>query len=786
KNAIRYFQNDYPTENIPVLSGGKETNAFLQDIGFNIIPKQNSLSIELQKYINQYKRLITENKSYKEIYKWEAISRFKENWNLNSQDLVGMFEESFPGNNNLWSSNNYYPIAMLKGFSETNSEGVKKAFTTLFDEDQDLTDRILYYKNSMDSLLKEDNQKRGQNNKHHYQDGRTIALFLSFNEPTKYFLFKYTILKSFNEKFSLSNVRHGNVINQLLVNQEINTRVKEILLKDKELLDLHNNRLTEKAFTQDDYNLLTQDFIYSIITYLKESNKYYLVGAFWDDAEPQDQTERFLNEKFWQNGYSDKFTNIVNGVPKGAMIAIKTVDRKNNKLYIKAIGKVLNNPKNGQYLDVDWIKRYKNFIPSFSSGGFWDTITEIIDKEKINEVFFSEYDDVSTDQNYNITKKQIPLNTILYGPPGTGKTYNTIKKALEIIDGDDEKKLNWEDRRAVKELFDKRVEENRIVFTTFHQSMSYEDFIEGIKPITKKGEIRYKVKDGIFKKLCYETFFNIYSDRRIINENELFKKYNERKKIYESYTWDFESQKEFGSLDNTRAVLIIDEINRGNVSQIFGELLTTIEQDKRIGEAEALEVILPYSKEKFGVPPNLYIIGTMNTADRSVEALDTALRRRFSFEEKCPLYNLKELDFEISGNTLNSILSTINSRIEKLLDKDHQIGHSYFLNKNTSTLIESFYSSLIPLLQEYFFGDYGKIGMIMGKGFVKLKEADEQFRNSFADFECESSGDFDQKEIFSIVDYRNADHGHKLKFGQTEVDMNFEYAVKLLMNNNLE
>lgn len=175
-------------------------------------------------------------------------------------------------------------------------------------------------------------------------------------------------------------------------------------------------------------------------------------------------------------------------------------------------------------------------------------------------------------------------------------------------------------------------------------------------------------------------------------------------------------------------MLIIDEINRGNVSQIFGELITLIEEDKRLGNAEAIQVRLPYSKDSFGVPPNVYILGTMNTADRSVEALDTALRRRFSFIEMPPCYSLirtdgKAKDGIINGIDLSLLLEIINKRIEKLLDKDHMIGHSYFLNISTlNDLKSTFQNKIIPLLQEYFYGDYGKIGLVIGAGFFEINE----------------------------------------------------------------
>ena len=460
----------------------------------------------------------------------------------------------------------------------------------------------------------------------------------------------------------------------------------------------------------------------------------------------------------------------------------------------------------------------------------------------------------------------IPINLILFGPPGTGKTYNTINKALEIINEDEEKKLDWLDRKTVKNQFEERIKEGRIVFATFHQSMSYEDFIEGIKPIPPKAEtnpVIYKIQDGIFKKIAIEAskikqktieidtetqvlteelFDEFYfqfvetlvdSDEGVSNcilktpegnEFELFKNsagsvtikagrkktkmsasvvelknvlFHGKPPTYKSYEskiinkiLEEKAYKESPTDNSTKPfVLIIDEINRGNVSQIFGELITLIEEDKRIGKDEALEVTLPYSKEKFGVPSNLYIIGTMNTADRSVEAIDTALRRRFCFEEVPPRYDLKELKYEFVGIKGFEILRTLNKRIEKLLDKDHQIGHSYFMMKDSANLEEklltSIYKNIIPLLQEYFFGDFGKIGLVLGKGFIKMKEWDKNL-DSFADFDYESSSEFADREVFGIIDYRKSQTSYILKIKDKEVQMDFQKAIKLLMKLDIE
>ncbi len=298
---------------------------------------------------------------------------------------------------------------------------------------------------------------------------------------------------------------------------------------------------------------------------------------------------------------------------------------------------------------------------------FEDTEDEAMKKEKLQEI------DGRTKNNKNI---------ILYGPPGTGKTYSTINAALSIL----EPNLAYtDDRQQQKEAFDAFVHDERIYFVTFHQSFSYEDFVEGIRPNLSKtetaensGTISYSVEPGIFKKICEAA--------------------------------EETPQKPY--------VLIIDEINRGNISGIFGELITLIEPSKRIGAKEELKTVLPYSRESFGVPDNLYIIGTMNTADRSLTGLDIALRRRFTFVEMPPQPELlKEKMIVGTDISLAHILSTMNERIEVLLGRDYCLGHAPFMHLSGKVTVEElkqvFQGAIIPLLQEYFFEDWYKIHLVL-------------------------------------------------------------------------
>ena len=271
-----------------------------------------------------------------------------------------------------------------------------------------------------------------------------------------------------------------------------------------------------------------------------------------------------------------------------------------------------------------------------------------------------------------------PHNLILFGPPGTGKTF-----ALQPYLRDKNSSL-----------------------ITFHPSYSYEEFIEGIRPEVINGQISYRIRKGIFYKAClsaiqqagYGTLADCLNDAPE----------NRRQKLKRA----------------PAHYLLIDEVNRANVASVFGDLITLLEPDKRLGAENELWLTLPYSQERFGVPINLFVIGTMNTTDRSIALLDIALRRRFSFREMLPDPAILG---EVSGVDLAKLLRTINERIEYLLDRDHQIGHAYLTNVQTHTdLCNAFRDRIIPLLQEYFFNDWSKIQLVLGDNPAWSKEPDQR------------------------------------------------------------
>nr|WP_227509911.1 AAA family ATPase [Acinetobacter sp. NCu2D-2] len=421
-------------------------------------------------------------------------------------------------------------------------------------------------------------------------------------------------------------------------------------------------------------------------------------------------------------------------------------------------------------------------------------------------------DDVMTQQ---------PLNRILFGAAGTGKTFHTINHALSIIENKPLEVLEQEERTALKLRFDQYKEQGQIKFVTFHQSFSYEDFVEGIRAETDdNGQLNYDVKDGVFKEICSlakgqylqndrflyvpiefgrgykllqvtadmlelekpngnifhlskklaDFLLDAYRNKQITLKNLSDKEVIDvlgNHSILEPYlvngyntVWanliplldENPKQSQYKDSGDLPYVLIIDEINRGNISRIFGELITLIEDSKRQGAEEELSVTLPYSKEEFSVPSNVYLIGTMNSSDRSLTGLDIALRRRFTFVEMPPKPELLN-DIKVEGLNIGEMLKVINQRIEVLLDRDHCIGHANFMSLQKQPTLEHlaaiFKQKIIPQLQEYFFDDWAKINMVLNaNGMLKAKLVERSVL--FPNVESDSDGFFEEQKTWQL------------------------------------
>lgn len=925
------------------------------------IEKSGIVFDPITEMINHYKEHVKSGGMKDELYKWELVQKFKGKPDLNSENFAEEIKS-------IEISNLAYRMtkAVVNDIANRNPLKYRELFVNLFDEKILLNDRVKAFIDGVKQLY----SSLGETLSPHHNE-RAIATFLTYHNPDKYTFFMPTYYDSYCNNLGINTRSVGEKYGHYL--ELIDDLIENYILEDKELLDLIDTELNKGNYYPDKKRkILAQDILrFSQKTEKSNIHKNTIIANItWSSSDWKEPSKDVSGHEWvkrggiphesWNFDFDNqrnpegkilgfaKFTNAptklkdsgnlvvffsrnkIVGFYGGAEILPKTIDISETESY-NIIGtrnlSVLLQNKIDNAIEEGYLEGKKRV----GQGGFNylkknETVLDIIERAielnpnqekelRILSDWFLGEENQQTNQAVNIkndvlTKTQ-PLNQILYGPPGTGKTYNTINKALEIIAPGF---TNGKSRSEIKQEYNKLVERGQIVFTTFHQSMNYEDFVEGIKPQKPSdGDsfLQYDIEPGIFKIACNNAksikrntinvdwdkpkYYKMSlggKDRQDIHEwcinnnlialgwgndknltelagikswsdyskkfNELFPDLIEKSKFHAQATYAFINMKindivvvsmgnkiidavgiikgnyywddnnpidyyhfrkvewiakdlnvnperffnkkisqmtiyEFYDEDVKRDafkeitgqlpeasskpyVLIIDEINRGNISQIFGELITLIEEDKRMGNSEALEITLPYSKEKFGVPANLYIIGTMNTADRSVEALDTALRRRFSFEE---IKSNPELIIEfgnaengiIEGVNLVKLLETLNKRIEVLLDRDHQIGHSYFLHvANLEMLKGVFQNKIIPLLQEYFFGDYGKIGLTLGNGFVESSspESDDKF---FAPFTSEySSSEYFERPIYNIH--------NPLKMS----DEQFLSALKILMN----
>ena len=623
-----------------------------------------------------------------EKFKWEAVKCFQDNWNIDAEDFAEMLKRSLAKTYGLLASMNNFPRQMIEGFAEKAPDKVKMMFVALFDENKDVVERILNFKDQSEQLLKE----YGNDAKNHYQNENSISTYLWLMYPDKYYIYKFGEIKSCSEVLQSSyklkkgayedNLRNFySFYNELCVNLHGDAEMKKLLA----------DNLTEDCYPDKELRTLTIDFgFYIARKYSKadKENKWWPADVDYNPGLAVDnwmvllQDESVFNASslrimkcFLEFGgaatckqLSKKYGENANFYNAGSQalakrIADKTkctvITREDGKVMwwpILYVGRQVESEEEGVYVwklrdeleqalkEIDLSKVELNAADVDDSV---HDLEPIVNKKYGKEDFLAEVymTGAKYDRLLNVLKRK--KNIILQGAPGVGKTFAAKRLAYAMM-GEKDKE--------------------RVDFIQFHQNYSYEDFMMGYKPTENGG---FEMQYGVFYRFCKKA------------ENNPEKDY----------------------------FFIIDEINRGNMSKIFGELLLLIEKDYRGTSSK-----LAYQNLNFSVPENLYIIGMMNTADRSLAMIDYALRRRFSFFDMEPGFDtkgFKEYQEKLGSDKFNALIECIKELNNEIADdpslgKGFCIGHSYFCglqaDECTQELLEGIVEyDILPMLSEYWF-----------------------------------------------------------------------------------
>lgn len=618
-----------------------------------------------------------------ENYKWVAIKTFQDNWNIDAKNFYEMLKASLSKTGNLLASAGFFPAKMILLFAEKNPEQVRKMFRNLFDESLELTQRIEGFKKTSDKLLEK--HKQNNNFANHYQTENTISTYLWLHNPDKYYIYKFSeykrVVQALDAQYDVKKGQQDNITSCFALYNEVSKTIKQ----DTELAELVQKHIEANHYKDRKLKVTTVDFCFFVSRkkdtgepMAKTNNPSSQTNYWWLSANPKiwnfsnitvgaEQFYTLLNEngnprRIPQNFRDAKAGDIVIGYeasPNKKIMALCKVTRKDkDNLYFSKI-KDLETPI--EYQDLKSMPELANleFFRSLHGSLFKVTAEEY-------NIIMDLIDEANAKPNLlnaavALTKytKQDFLNEVFM----TEAKYDEIAELLKvkkniILQGAPGVGKTFAAERLAYSLMGKK-DESRVKFIQFHQNYSYEDFVIGYKPAGDG----FELKRGIFFEFCIKALND--------PDNDYF--------------------------------FVIDEINRGNMSKIFGELLMMIESDYR-----GKPVQLAYAKDTFIVPKNLYIIGMMNTADRSLAMIDYALRRRFSFVKMEPGFETagfkKYLKKNPIFNDLAKKIIELNEKIanDSALGQGFCIGHSYLCNPESS--IKSIVKyDLIPLIEEYWF-----------------------------------------------------------------------------------
>lgn len=658
----------------------------------------------LEKVLAQYKQDFVLTQWKNENYKWKAVKQFQDNWDVNASDFSEMLSRSLEKTYNLLASANNFPKGMMSEFAKAAPEEVRAMFIALFDESRDVFERMDEFKHQSSVLL----EKYGNGAAQHYQYENAISTYLWLRYPDKYYIYKFSEVKTVaSELESDYQFRKGayaeNIRNFLNLYDEISAALKE----DAELVNLLHSHLTDDCYPDPELKTLTIDVGFYIsrvflqknidaptrpslnyaVPSVEEANlplhddekcNYWWLNAnpkiwsFSDIAVGETQAYTLYNEngnkrRIFQNFLDAKVGDVVIGYesnPVRQIVAIGRVsaEQDGEKLFFEKV-ETLSSPIDYAVLkecpELENMEYFRNPQGSLFklTRSEYEFILDMIREE--NPIVTASSSDAYTKDDF--------LNEVYM----TEERYKTLVNVLRnkkniILQGAPGVGKTFAARRLAWSMMGEK-DDSRIEFVQFHQNYSYEDFMMGYKPVEDGFELKY----GIFYRFC----------QKAANQPD----------------------KEF--------FFIIDEINRGNMSKIFGELLMLIEKDYR-----GTKMTLAYNGLPFSVPKNLYIIGMMNTADRSLAMIDYALRRRFSFFEIEPGFDSQGfISYQngLNSETLDELISKVkelNRKIaaDKSLGRGFCIGHSYFCGRDVCTdewLHSVVDYDILPMLSEYWFDD---------------------------------------------------------------------------------
>lgn len=634
--------------------------------------KFDKLVKEYQNYFTNHKGENGESYWEEEEFKWRGIKTFQDNWDLDTQNLSDMIKRSLYGVSHMMVSQARFPEGMIEDFAEREPDTVRAMFKDLFDESKDIVERFHSFKQKSADLL----ERVGNGAKNHFQDERTIALYLWLRYPDKYYVYQYTQARNLSIALGSDHrIIKGRLDSNIREWLALYNEVTELMKQKPEVRNWETQGMTAVHYPDPEYRMLATDLAYC---YTERILKEQKAEQEWEpkDYNPGITVENWVSLLANNEVYHESAKTVIErlldygGQATCTQLAQKYGDNANTynvnsiafakKVYEKThcklaeredesirwwsilyMGKKANKEDDGVYiwkLRPELAEALKIVNGEEVPDEDTDT-TEYTKKDFLEEVFISE---AKYDEMYAVLMRK--QNIILQGAPGVGKTFAAKRLAYSIMGAKND---------------------DHIQFVQFHQNYSYEDFVEGYRPAAS-GFVR---TDGIFKRFCIDAA-------------------------------DAPDEKFF---------FIIDEINRGNLSKIFGELLMLIEKDYR-GQAATL----PYSGRSFTVPKNLYIIGMMNTADRSLAMIDYALRRRFSFVDMKPGFDtdgFKEYMNSKGSSTMKALVEEVkplNVDIKEKLGKGFCIGHSYFVFDEpcSDALLRNIVNfDILPMLAEYWFDD---------------------------------------------------------------------------------